>query len=92
MQRLPSAAPVSSAKEAVNLRHRFATSMIDCRAAVSAYPGDFPAQLGSLYRRVVGRVPGDAAILIGDPWQREFLVLTPAEQARTLRIARQPTD
>jgi hypothetical protein len=76
----------------VDLRHRFMTSMIDCRAAAAAYSGDFPAQLGSLYRRVVGRLPEVAAILIGDPWQREFLTLTPVEQAHTLRVARQPTD
>jgi hypothetical protein len=83
---------VSNAKEVADLRHRFATSMIDCRAAAGAYPGDFPAQLGSLYRRVVGRVPENAVILIGEPWQREFLTLGPIERARTLRIARQPTD
>ncbi|WP_028065996.1 hypothetical protein [Solirubrobacter soli] len=76
----------------MDLRHRFATSMVDCRAAAAAYPGGFPAQLGSLYRRVVGRLPDEAARLIGEPWQREFLTLTPIEQARTLRVARQPTD
>jgi hypothetical protein len=83
---------VSIASEAVSLRHRFATSMIDCRAAAQAYPGDFAAQLGSLYRRLLGPVAEDAAVLRGEPWLSEFLKLTSAEQLRTLQVARKQTD
>jgi hypothetical protein len=84
-------ADVSSAKETVNLRRRFARSMLDCRAAAEAYPGDYSALLGSLYRRSVGRLSESATELVGDPWRDEFLALAPAERARALRVARQTT-
>src|SRR3954451_4510304 len=84
-------ADVSRANEAVNLRKRFMRSMLDCRAAAEAYPGDYSAQLGFLYRRSVGRLPESATELVGDPWRDEFLALAPAERVRALRVARQQT-
>jgi hypothetical protein len=83
---------VPSLREVINLRQRFGTSMVDCRAAAAAYPGDFPAQCGCVYRRVAGRLPEDAIGVTGEPWRREFAALAPAEQVRMLGIARQRGD
>jgi hypothetical protein len=83
---------VASSKEIVALRHRFAVSMTDCRAAAGAHPGDVPAQFGSLYRRVVGQLREDAAEPVLEPWLSEFRALNPSERSRMLHVARQPTD
>jgi hypothetical protein len=49
---------MADAHKVVNLRDRFAVSIIDCRAAAAAYPGDVPAQLG----RCIAALPDGFAI------------------------------